>query len=968
MFTIPAHRHRATPDDRPAHVPDDDATRALPWFETVRFAMQPTAVSPILPASPYELSTDLTRTPPPVAVLGTVQSDVNIFREASSELGSSDPFPKPGDEFYGFELIDELGRGAFGRVFLAREHRLANRWVVLKITLKANNEQFRLARLQHTNIVPIQNAFRKGPYHVVQMPYFGRQTLADVIDHLRTDTGFPHVGGEVFSTVAKATTQRASKAQSANQSDSGVSVRPDSPWNVGGASIEEIPISDAHPLRDQLTGLPYPDAVLAVMRRLADGLAHAHNRGILHLDLKPQNVLLGDDGQPMLLDFNLAHDRTATGRQRIGGTWPYMAPEVIREFAKLSNETPDERTDLYALGIMFFEMLTCRLPFSPIRRVPEDLPAALEEREKGLPPIRDYNPDVPPSVESIVRKLASANPADRYATADELRDDLQRQLEHRPLKFAADRNLVERARKWQRRNPQLAARAAAAAAVLGLAIGGVFYWNLARQDRATRVDREITAFLADHEMNRSLLAVPTDSTARRRGMDGARKWLERYNVGRTANWKHDRDLMVLPAARREEWLAALGESALLLAHAESLEARGLDEPRRDEQMESAREWNRIAQEAGSEATIAAAREQLASWDRTTNNTPNDSEHRESDRFWRAARAIGDGRFPEAIGILKVLTETRPGHYAAQLLLGMSYQATGQPHRALERLQVARPLGNDDPRPGYHIGMLLHHTGKLVDAEKEFSAVLAKHPTHTQSLLQRGLVRRSLRKYDDAIADFTAALDAGGAAIPLYHYRAEAKTFAGDKDGAAKDRATALALEPKTAEDFSVRARQASDTAPADALKLYNRALELNPSMLSAWHNKAWLYAEKLDEPDLALETIRKAIEIAPGYAPSRAAHAILLARAGKRDEAIREIQTALAISVDSETLYQAACVYARTSETEPADRTKALDYFRRCFREGFRRFEIVQSDADLKIVLQDDEFKSVLDAARKLIK
>ncbi len=930
--------------------------------------MQKTAVSPIQPEFPYELSTDLSRTPPPVASLGTVQSDVNIFRDAGAAGASSDPFPKPGDEFYGFELVDELGRGAFGRVFLAREHRLANRMVVLKVTLKANNEQFRLARLQHTNIVPIQNAFRKGPYHVVQMPYFGRQTLADVIDHVRADTGFPHIGGEVFSTVAKATTHRASKAHSSKQSDSGVTRGPDAPPSDDAAVAEELPFADAHPLRDQLTGLPYSDAVLAVMRRLADGLAHAHNRGILHLDLKPQNVLFGDDGQPLLLDFNLAYDRAAKDRQRIGGTWPYMAPEIIREFAKLSDESPDERTDLYALGVLFFEMLTCRLPFGPIRKVPEDLPAALEERAKGLPSIRDINPDVPPSVESIVRKLAAPNPSDRYASADELREDLRRQLEHRPLKYAADRNLAERARKWQRRNPQFVSRAAAAAAVLGLAVGGAFYWDLARRDRTAQADREVAGFLAEHEIHRSLLAVPTDAAARKRGIEGARKWLDRYGAGRTANWQHDVALLALAPARREELLAALGESALLLAHAESMDARGLDAAPRDERMESARRWNRVAEECGSDATIAAAREQLAAWDRGAAADKTEGDSAASDRFWRAARAIGDGRVPDAIALLKGLTESRPGHYAAQLLLGLSYQASGQPHRALERLQVARPLANDDPRPGYHIGVLLFHGGKFADAEKEFSTVLAKHPTHAQSLMQRGLVRRNLRKYDAAIDDFTAALDADGPAIPLYHYRAETRTLAGDKDGAAKDTAIARTLEPKTAEDYSVRARQASDTAPAEAIKLYNRALELNPFLISAWHNKAWLYAEKLDEPELARETIRKAIEIAPGYAPSRAALAILLARAGQRDDAVREIQLALAISGDSDTLYQAACVYARTSATAPADRALALDYFRRAFREGFRRFDIVQADADLKGSLADDEFQGVLDAARKLIK
>src|SRR5262249_40411959 len=101
--------------------------------------------------------------------------------------------------------------------------------------------------------------------------------------------------------------------------------------------------------------------VLQIGVALADGLAHAHERGILHRDINPPNILPTDDGEPMLLDFNLAaDDRGATAS--VGGTPQYMAPEQL---ASLTDPTVriDSRADIYALGLVLHELLTGRLPF-----------------------------------------------------------------------------------------------------------------------------------------------------------------------------------------------------------------------------------------------------------------------------------------------------------------------------------------------------------------------------------------------------------------------------------------------------------------------------------------------------------------------------------------------------------------------------------------------------------------------------
>ena len=122
--------------------------------------------------------------------------------------------------------------------------------------------------------------------------------------------------------------------------------------------------------------------------RVADGLAHAHERGILHRDLKPANILLSDDGEPLLLDFNLAADtklRGTVSAALIGGTLPYMAPEHLRAL-RGEERVIDARCDLYSLGVILFELLTGNHPFkTPQGSVHEILPPMIAERLGPLP-------------------------------------------------------------------------------------------------------------------------------------------------------------------------------------------------------------------------------------------------------------------------------------------------------------------------------------------------------------------------------------------------------------------------------------------------------------------------------------------------------------------------------------------------------------------------------------------------------
>ena len=175
-------------------------------------------------------------------------------------------------------------------------------------------------------------------------------------------------------------------------------------------------------LREHLRGkLPLPvDEAVEHAVQLSRALAHAHSHGVAHRDLKPENVLVGDDGRLILFDFGIA---LLEGARRVTWRWlgnqvgtpDYIAPEQIQ------GKRGDERTDIYALGVMLYEMLAGRVPF----RGDNALAVMSQALNKPPPRLRDLNPTVPEPLAAVVHKAMRKEPTERYATADELLFDLE---------------------------------------------------------------------------------------------------------------------------------------------------------------------------------------------------------------------------------------------------------------------------------------------------------------------------------------------------------------------------------------------------------------------------------------------------------------------------------------------------------------------------------------------------------------
>src|SRR5262249_28725733 len=198
-------------------------------------------------------------------------------------------------------------------------------------------------------------------------------------------------------------------------------------------------------------------SVARVGIQVAEALAYAHAQGILHRDIKPSNLLLDAKGTVWVTDFGLAKAEESEGLTQTGdivGTLRYMAPERF-------DGRSDPRSDVYGLGATLYELLTLHPPFREPNRV-----KLIEQvlHESPTPP-RQLDRRIPRDLETVVLKAMAREPGQRYTTADQLAEDLRRFTADRPI-LARRPGAAERAWRWCKRNPVMAALVAAVAALL----------------------------------------------------------------------------------------------------------------------------------------------------------------------------------------------------------------------------------------------------------------------------------------------------------------------------------------------------------------------------------------------------------------------------------------------------------------------------------------------------------------------
>jgi len=376
-----------------------------------------------------------------------------------------EPLPT-GTHLGDFEIVGLLGSGSLAHVYLARQQSL-DRLVALKVAHRVSDEGRTQARLEHDHVVPVFSEHEQHGLRLLAMRYVQGCTAAELLEHFQTTQRLPRKGRELLAALDYLTAKHRFTDPGEDREDTAATTlsNPDAPDHKS----EQ---------RQSLESDSCPRAVSRLMLGLARALVHAHQRGVLHRDIKPANILIARDGRAMLMDFNVSvrtnADDAALGH--LGGTLPYMAPEHLALLAPQADQEPapiDERSDIYSLGIVFYELLTGTSPFAQ-QNDPRSLTASvhrmLAERLQGPRPM-PLTAATPPGLQSIVSRCLAPRPEDRYESAAALAEDLERFLTHRPLRYANDPSISERASKWIRRHPRLISAGAVLLMCLAIFVG-----------------------------------------------------------------------------------------------------------------------------------------------------------------------------------------------------------------------------------------------------------------------------------------------------------------------------------------------------------------------------------------------------------------------------------------------------------------------------------------------------------------
>lgn len=828
--------------------------------------------------------------------------------------------PQVGQSFLGFDLLAELGRGTSGRVFLCKQSAMADRHVVLKVTKAEAPEVQTLARLKHTNIVPIYSAYSGPGYSAICMPYYGGFSFAAVLSRLR-EQGTPHETGECF-----------------------VNLLSERPGEQTGFLLAAKTLSK----------MTYEDAVLWFGARLAEGLAHAHDRGLVHCDIKPANILLADDGQPMLLDFDVALDLRTAGNKlsMIGGTLQYMSTEQL-ELLLEKRKLIDRRSDLYSLGLVLYELLTGQLPYEP----PED--AGRQEVERALqvrntPPVM---PNVSSTVEAIVRKCLMANPMERYPSAGAFVDDVQRHLTHQPLKYAKVRSVRERAWKWMKRNPRLTSPTmfVAMATVVVLSLGLFF---LTKQQRALSLEAEQQrehALAAYRDLLPKLRHAQIDMLNAfdrpkllLQANNRAEQLLAKHHIGDNDPWRETPTVALLPGRYRELLEAEIGTLYFLLACAQKPLKKDDGTP-----------LTRAEAYLGNRAEAALAHLAQA------RGAEKRKAHMGLDRLLLAIYHYVAKQPVEALAAAKEYTQEFPDALMGWLMAGHCHAELRQDSAAIACYSACIALRSDVPEVYVRRGWSLFQQRDFPAALADLDMVVRWLPNHQEARIYRSQTHQQMGNPALGVSDLDVVLRQPDAPVKVYFMRARLYQMLGDEKNALADETAGMKHIPTDEASWVERGVLRLRTNPEGALDDFRKAEQLNPRSFPALHNQAYVLTEHLKKPQEAIQALNRVLTFYPDYAPSLADRAILLARSGDHAGATRDAQRAGEKDRRPNMQYQVAAVYALLSQREKQHQKTALRYLANALRGGYG-LDKIHEDHDFDPLRETTSFHELLNAAKTL--
>jgi len=696
---------------------------------------------------------------------------------------------------------------------------------------------------------------------------------------------------------------------------------------------------------------------IALGRQICAGLEAIHSRQIVHRDLKPANIMVDRAGHAILMDFGLAYahgKERLTGEGAILGTLAYLSPE------QAVGLPTDARTDIYAIGLVLFEMLTGR-------RAPGDggtAPLALRDPSERCPPPSRFVPEVPAEMNQLVLRCLERDPARRYASTTELDSALAR------LAASLSSGVTSgRLRIPGRRRP---AASLTAAAVVLAALGGTGGWWKAHQSRVSAARRPVVAVLpldnvssdphdeylgvglADTLITRlaaisAVTVVSRSATLEQRGRPTAavaRELGATYLVSGGVQRAAQRIKVTLNIVRPDDSIAWAKQYegniddvfALHRAAAESLgEALqvSLSGPERE------RLARAPTDDSEAFALYGRARALLERVD-VFGNVPRaiqllqEALKRDS-RFALAHAALGEAHWrryeetrdpAEAARAQDSITEALrldPDQPLTRLALAEIYRGTSRAPQAAEELQrlLARDPARDDARR--LLGEILLAQGRAPEALIEMRGAVAQRPDFWRNQASLGQAYLRAGRYAEAAAAFQRATELQPDNSRPFQLLGTAYSMIGDDDHAVANYRRAIEIAPDSRAYSGLGTTYYRQGRFAEAVQPFEEAERLDPSSPIKYRNLGDVYA-RLGRKEAAREAYGRALErsesllrVSPGDARTIGLAALLEAKLGRHEVAARRVAEAVGLSPeDGEVLYRKSIVAAlggRTGES-----------------------------------------------------
>jgi serine/threonine protein kinase len=706
-----------------------------------------------------------------------------------------------------FEIRREIGRGGMGVVYEAWQRSL-HRLVALKVldrqigasqvaVARFQREAQAAAKLHHPHIVPIYAQGVEDSAYYYAMELVEGPSVHALLGGARSHQTAETVPLDLDETVVVPRTAR-SGHQTAETAVVPRTYESDRGEQSGHDSCEES--GDRKVMNDSNILLVHDSAVRAtpdveqqiapygseyfrtVARHIADvagALAYAHEEGVIHRDIKPHNLLLGRDGRLRISDFGLARLAEQPGVTMTGemvGSPLYMSPEQIMGAAG----EVDARTDIYSLGATLYEWLALTPPY----------PGDTRERVISLimstepPPLRSHNPRIPIALETICTKALERDRDRRYQSAAELRDDLVRFLESKPIK-AKRAGLANRALKSLRRH-QVAA--VVAAAVIG---GGALLAALFSKQSQVRTQAQVAAQAQDQAaeildiLGQSL---PFELAALMRGAEAVQGMVDPKNLGlsggaASADAPRPKAAVGTPSSiasrvAREYYRATLPADRFGALNA----AAGEDDKTLANLREADNLWN--------EGKLERAKDLL---DAYLAMKPNDVAARQM----HAALCAELGLYKEVAEDAAVMVRLDSQSTPAYLWRGIAYLLMDQIDSAMVNLSWASDLDRKSPWAKVMLGLGMIRNGRAIGAVIEFEDALREDPTMMFALLGRASAYFAVGQFDRAVADATGVLDREPENVDALTIRGDAYASLNNFQDAAADYDRAMEIVGKT---------------------------------------------------------------------------------------------------------------------------------------------------------------------------